>query len=380
MRIVFFSPLALAAVISVYFGLTTTWIVPKHKSYDTSAGKVMVEQVAGSFSHPWALTFLSDGGMLVTERVGRLWRVDEHGARSEVADAPSVKSEGQGGLLDVVAARNFAESREIFMTFSEPEGSMSRTAVVIARLSDDGQRLENTRIIFRQQPAVEAVHHYGSRVVEALDGAIWVTLGERGYAAEAQNLSNHIGKVVRIARDGSVPPGNPFNGTTGLPEIWSLGHRNPQGAALDPVTGKLWTVEHGAKGGDEINQPEAGKNYGWPVITFGRNYNGAKIGEGTAKPGMEQPVHYWDPSIAPSGMMIYSGKLWPDWQGDIFVGALKYKLISRLDRQGDAITGEEQLFAEKYGRIRDIREAPDGAIWFLTDEGDGALYRVSPSN
>jgi glucose/arabinose dehydrogenase len=318
--------------------------------------------------------------MLVTERDGGLWRLGGSGERTAVAGVPMVKAGGQGGLLDVVAARDFADTREIFLTYSEPADSRSRTAVAVARLSDDGQRLEDTRIIFRQQPAVETSHHYGSRVVEAPDGTLWVTLGERGYAAEAQNPSNHIGKIVRIARDGSVPAGNPFTGGAGLPEIWSIGHRNPQGAALDPETGALWTVEHGAKGGDEINRPQPGENYGWPVISYGVNYIGTRIGEGTAKPGLEQPVYYWDPSIAPSGMMIYSGKLWPAWRGDIFVGALKSRLISRLDRQGGDITGEEQLFAGKYGRIRDVREGPDGAIWFLTDERNGALYRVTPAN
>jgi glucose/arabinose dehydrogenase len=380
MRFLFFTPLGLVAGIAMYFGLTANWIVPKHKVYETSAGSVAVEQVAGPFSHPWAVAFLPGGAMLVTERGGRLWRVDEERSRTEVAGAPAVKAERQGGLLDVVAARDFAETREIFLSFSEPANGMSRTAVAAARLSDDGQRLENMRIIFRQQPALETTHHYGSRIVEAPDGTLWVTLGERGYAAEAQSPANHIGKVVRIARDGAVPPGNPFTDGFGLPEIWSLGHRNPQGAALDPVTGKLWIVEHGARGGDEINQPEPGRNYGWPVITYGRNYDGARIGEGTEKAGMEQPVHYWDPSIAPSGMMIYSGKLWPEWQGDIFVGALKFKLVSRLERKGESIAGEEQLFAEKYGRVRDVRESPDGAIWFLTDEGEGALYRVTPAN
>jgi glucose/arabinose dehydrogenase len=377
---VLFAILAAATGTALYFGLTAPLIAPKHKIFATSAGEVAVLQVAGPFSHPWAVAFLPENVMLVTERGGRLWRVTEDGARTEVAGAPVVEAKGQGGLLDVVAARDFAATREIFLSFSEPENELSRTAVAVARLSDNGESLENLRILFRQQPAVSSSHHYGSRIVEALDGTLWVTLGERGIETQAQNQISHLGKVVRIARDGSVPRDNPFIGGFGKAEIWSYGHRNPQGAALDPATGKLWTVEHGAKGGDEVNKPEPGKNYGWPVISYGTTYAGTKIGTGTESGGMEQPIHYWDPSIAPSGMMIYSGKLWPDWQGDIFVGALKFKLISRLDRQGDHITGEEQLFAEKYGRIRDVREGPDGAIWFLTDEGEGGLYRVTPAN
>jgi glucose/arabinose dehydrogenase len=292
---------------------------------------------------------------------------------------PAVKAEGQGGLLDVVAARDFAESREIFLTYAEPVGDESRTAVAVARLSDDTENLENIRTIFRQQPETGATIHYGSRIVEALDGTLWVALGERKLSTQAQSPVSHIGKVVRINRDGLAPRDNPFIGAITLDEIWSFGHRNPQGAALDPETGALWTVEHGAKGGDEINKPEAGRNYGWPVISYGTTYAGTQIGVGTEREGMEQPVFYWDPSIAPSGMMIYSGKLWPEWQGDIFVGALKFQLISRLDRQGDSITGEERLFKEIYGRVRDVREGPEGAIWFLTDEDEGGLFRITPA-
>ena len=319
--------------------------------------------------------------MLVTERGGKLWRVTADGVRAEVAGAPNVVAVGQGGLLDVVAARDFATSREIFLTFSGAEGETdSRTEVAVARLADDGASLENFHVIFVQKPATSASHHYGSRIVEEPDGTLWVTLGDRGASTQAQNLRALVGKVVRIGRDGSIPADNPFTRGIGRHEIWSYGHRNPQGAALDPETGALWTVEHGAKGGDEVNRPQPGKNYGWPVISYGTTYADTKIGSGTHADGMEQPVHYWDPSIAPLGMMIYSGKLWPDWKGDIFVGSLKFKLISRLDRDGDQITSEERLFKPTYGRVRDIREGPDGAIWFLTDEDNGALYRITPAN
>ena len=383
MRFVLFFLLALGTGTALYFGLTAPLVAPKHRIHDTSAGEVAVARMAGPFAHPWAVAFLAQGAMLVTERGGRLWRLGPDGARAEVAGVPAVRAAGQGGLLDVVAARDFAASREIFLTYAEPvpesDGAKSRTAVAVARLSDDGQSLENLRVIFRQQPAVNATKHYGSRVVEAPDGTLWVTLGERGLPTQAQNPASHLGKIVRIARDGSVPRDNPLIGSLGLPEIWSFGHRNPQGAALDPETGALWTVEHGAKGGDEINRPEAGRNYGWPVISYGTTYAGTQIGAGTEKAGMEQPLYYWDPSIAPSGMMIYSGRLWPGWRGDIFVGALKFELISRLDREGDSITGEERLFEGVYGRVRDVREGPGGAIWFLTDEAEGALYRVTPA-
>ncbi|MGR3716591.1 MAG: PQQ-dependent sugar dehydrogenase [Thermohalobaculum sp.] len=378
MRLVLFILLALGTGTALYFGLTAPLVAPQHRAFDTSAGAVAVAQVAGPFDHPWAVAFLPGGVMLVTERGGRLWRLGPDGARAEVTGVPAVKAAGQGGLMDVVAARDFAGTREIFLTYSEPAGGKSRTAVAVARLGDDGERLENLRIIFRQQPAVDATRHYGSRVVEAPDGTLWVTLGERGLISQAQNPISHLGKVVRIARDGSAPRDNPFVGGIALDEIWSFGHRNPQGAALDPATGALWIVDHGAKGGDEINKPEGGRNYGWPVISYGTTYAGTKIGSGTEAKGMEQPVYYWDPSIAPSGMMIYSGRLWPGWQGDIFVGALKLKLISRLDRVGDSITGEERLFKGIYGRVRDVREGPKGAIWFLTDEDEGALYRVTP--
>ncbi len=379
MRFVLFILLALGTGAALYFGLTAPLAAPKHKIFDTSAGQVAVVQVAGPFAHPRAVAFVAEGAMLVTERGGRLWRLGPDGARAQVTGAPAVKVAGQGGLLDVVAARDFTATREIFLTYSEPTAGKSRTAVAVARLSDDGQRLENLRVIFRQAPAVNSTKHYGARVVEAPDGTLWVTLGERGLRSQAQNPISHLGKVVRIARDGSAPPDNPLAGGLGLPEIWSFGHRNPQGAALDPATGALWIVEHGAKGGDEINRPEPGRNYGWPVISYGTTYAGTKIGGGTERDGMEQPLHYWDPSIAPSGMIIYSGRLWPGWEGDIFVGALKFKLISRLDREGEAITGEERLFTDVYGRVRDVREGPDGAIWFLTDESEGALYRVTPA-
>lgn len=326
-------------------------------------GSVRIEAVIEGLYAPWAVGFLPDGGLLITERDGVLIHFKE-GVRREVSGLPRVYAKGQGGLLDVVVARNFAQTREIFLTYAEPRKSGSGTALARARLSKDASRLVDLQVLYRQKFSSRRTRHFGSRVVEGRDGTFYVTVGDRGDRPKAQSMDHHNGKVIQVSR-------------TGGGQIYSLGHRNPQGAALDE-RGRLWIVEHGAKGGDEVNQPEKGKNYGWPVISYGVHYKGSKIGEGTYKAGMEQPQFYWDPSIAPSGMMIYSGKLWPEWKGDIFVGSLKFDLISRLDRQRDKIIGEERLFKGKFERIRDIREAPDGSIYFLA-VGDGVLYRMVPN-
>ena len=247
--------------------------------------------------------------------------------------------------------------------------------MAVARLSEDARQLENVRIVFIARPVSSSNRHFGSRVVEARDGTLFVTLGERGDRPSAQDRSQHNGSVIRVNRDGSVPRDNPFIGQAGiLPEIWSYGHRNVQGAGLDG-TGNLITAEHGARGGDEVNLVRKGANYGWPVISYGRHYSGAKIGEGTAKPGMEQPLHYWDPSIAPSGLMVYSGKLWPDWAGDIFVGSLKFDYLARLE--GSPMREVEQISGPETGRVRDVVEGPDGSIWFIS-VSNGAVYRVDP--
>ncbi len=340
----------------------------------TSAGEVKVTPIMTGLDEPWAVAFVPGGGLLVTERDGRLL-YGADGKLQSVSGVPKVWARGQGGLLDVVAAKDFATSGEIFLTFSEPRDGGAGTALAVARFNPATPSLEDVRIIFRQKHATRAGQHFGSRVVEAPDGTLFLTIGDRGDRDTAQDTQRHSGSVIRVARDGSVPADNPFVGGGGLPEIWTFGHRNPQGATLD-LNGNLWTVEHGAKGGDEINRPQKGKNYGWPTISYGQHYSGGKIGEGTRKDGLEQPVHYWDPSIAPSGMMIYSGKLWPEWKGDMFVGSLKFDYLSRLD--GQSVDEQEQLFRDQFSRIRDVREAPDGAIWFLSVV-DGALYRVTPN-
>jgi len=341
----------------------------------SSNAEISITRMAGGLDQPWGMAFLPDGEFLVTERGGRLLRVAADGTVNSVDGVPQVVARGQGGLLDVMVPRDFASSRQIFLSFVKRQGNGSGTALAVATLSNDGQQLQNTQVIFEMAPGSSGNRHFGSRIVEASDGRIFLTIGDRADRPSAQDLASHNGTIIRINRDGSVPADNPFVGVPGaLPEIWSLGHRNAQGAALD-LQGNLWINEHGAQGGDEINRVRPGANYGWPVISYGVHYSGAKIGEGTTKEGMEQPAFYWDPSIAPSGLMIYSGKLWPDWRGDFFIGSLKFDYIARLDP--DAGFAEEKLQSGETVRVRDVREAPDGSIWFLS-AGNGAVYRMVP--
>jgi len=342
---------------------------------------VRVETVAGGLEHPWALAFLPDGRMLVTERPGHLRIVERDGRISEpLAGVPEVLARGQGGLLDVALDPRFADNRLVYLSYSEPgAGGAAGTAVARGRLGEG--RLEDVRVIYQQQPKVRSSLHFGSRLVFARDGTLFVTQGDRGaYRDGAQDLSVGFGKIVRIKPDGSVPRDNPFVGRAGVrPEIWSYGHRNVQSAALHPKTGRLWTVEHGARGGDELNRPEAGKNYGWPVITYGIDYSGATIGEGTAKPGMEQPVYYWDPVIAPSGMTFYTGDAFPDWKGSLLIGSLQPGLLVRLTLEDGKVAREERYLGELRERIRDVRQGPDGLLYLLTDSSDGRILRVRPA-
>jgi aldose sugar dehydrogenase len=343
---------------------------------------VKVETVAKGLVHPWGLQFLPDGRMLVTERPGRLRIVTRDGTLSApIANVPVVFATGQGGLLDVAVDPAFATSGTIYFTFAEPRGGgTAGTSVARAKLVETGTtaRLDDVRVIFRQQPQTTGGLHFGARIAIAGDGNLFVALGERYQRDRAQDLTTHYGKVVRIGPNGGVAKGNPVPaGRDVQPEIWSYGHRNPQSAAVHPVTGKLWTVEHGAKGGDEINIPEAGKNYGWPVITYGRDYTGAKIGEGTTKGGLEQPIYYWDPSIAPSGMAFYTGDLMPKWRGNLFVGALAGQHLARLVLDGETVVAEERLITNEGERIRDVREGPDGALYLLTDHPEGRVLRVT---
>ncbi|MEO0673161.1 MAG: PQQ-dependent sugar dehydrogenase [Pseudomonadota bacterium] len=346
--------------------------------------RIKVDVIAKGLDSPWAMAFLDNGDVLITEKPGGMKIVRAGGAAINVTGLPPIADVGQGGLLDVVTAPDFAETSKIFFSYSEPRGGgRSAVAVSHAVLNRDGgsARLENVTRIFQQQPAVRSGYHFGSRIVFRPDGTMFVTLGDRGRRDQSQKTDRHWAKVVRIAQDGSVPNDNPFVGRNGvLPEIWSIGHRNVQGADLHPETGQLWTVEHGARGGDEINLPEAGKNYGWPVISYGRHYSGGKIGVGRKRAGLEQPKYYWDPSIAPSGLTFYSGDLFPDWKGDVFVGALKYRLLVRLDlNDAGEIVGEERLLSDIGERIRHVRQGPDGALYVLTDSGNGKLLRITPA-
>jgi glucose/arabinose dehydrogenase len=345
--------------------------------------KFKVETMAVGLENPWAIAFLPDGRKLITERPGKLRLLEKDGKLSEVPGVPEVAAVGQGGFLDVVLAPDFEKSRRIYFTFAEPRGILNGTAVAHARLAGEGgkSKLEDVTVIFRMEPGRGGGFHFGSRLAFAPDGNLFVTLGERNAMQPAQDLTGHLGKVVRIAPDGSVPKDNPFvKREDARPEIWSYGHRNSQGAAIHPVSGKLWINEHGARGGDEINIPEAGKNYGWPVIAYGRHYSGAKIGEGTHKESMEQPIHYWDPSIGPSGMAFYTGDAFPAWKGNLFIGAMPLRHLQRLELDGEKVVHEERLLIGLGERIRDVRQAPDGTIWVLTDGRSGRALRLSPAN
>jgi glucose/arabinose dehydrogenase len=350
------------------------------KTIDTSAGFVEVTRVAGGLEHPWSAAFLRDGRILVAEKPGRLRLVVDSVVSDPLSGVPQVRYSGQGGLFDVVAAPDFADSGLIYLSYAEPADGGAGTALARARLTDAG--LQDVAVIFRMNRPSPGGRHFGGRIVFAPDGTLFLTTGDRGEPDRAQDPFDHAGKVLRLNPDGSIPADNPFaDGVAAAPEVWSLGHRNIQGAGLD-AEGRLWTVEHGAAGGDEVNRPEAGLNYGWPVISYGTHYSGARIGEGTARPGLEQPAFHWDPSIAPSGLTVYDGALFPEWRGDILVGALKYQLVSRLETdEAGAPTGvEERILDGDFGRIRDLRQGPDGALWFLTDEAPGGLYRVAPAD
>ncbi len=349
---------------------------------------VTAQTVAAGLQHPWAVAFLPEGRFLVTERPGRLRVIEPDGrVQAPVAGLPEIASGGQGGLLDVVTDSAFAQNRTIYFCFSEPGlGTTNSTAMARARLSVDLQRLEDVKIIFSQKPKVSSSAHFGCRIVERRvngkpDGTLFLTLGDRfSYKEQAQKLDNHIGKLVRVGKDGTIPKDNPFAGESrALPEVWSYGHRNAQGAALAP-DGTLWMHEHGPQGGDEINLPLPGKNYGWPVITYGENYGGGKIGEGlSAKPGMEQPLHHWTPSIAPSGMaFLTSDRYGAAWKGSLFVGSLKFQYLDRIELKNGKVAAEQRLLEDVGQRIRDVRQGPDGWLYVVTDSPRGQLIRVMP--
>jgi len=353
------------------------------RSFASQHGPVQVETLTRGLENPWSLAFLPDGRMLVTERPGRLRLATASGRLGvPIKGLPAVRAEGQGGLLDVAIAPDYAQSSTVYFCYAEPRQGGNGTTLARAKLALTGETgsLQAVQVIFRQTPTVDSTHHYGCRIVFANDGTLWLTMGDRGSQREqAQNPANHIGKVVRLNRDGSVPTDNPYLSTQGAqPELWSIGHRNAQGAARHPTTGALWLTEHGPKGGDEVNAPKPGRNYGWPVITYGVNYSGSKVGDGlTEKQGLEQPLWQWTPSIAPSGLAFYDHSRFAAWRGSLFAGSLKFGFVSRLTLDGEKVLAEERLLEGLNQRIRDVRQGPDGALYLLTDDSDGAILRVT---
>jgi glucose/arabinose dehydrogenase len=353
--------------------------LPGHaRDVTLQTGAFTVTQEVSNLEEPWAVGFLPDGGMLITERGGTLLHIGADGARQAVAGLPRVDVGGQGGLLDVMIPRDFARTREVFLTYSKRQGSGAGTALARGTLSDDGSRLRNVVDVWEMAQGTSGGRHFGSRIVEGPEGHLFITIGDRGDDDTAQDLGIESGSVVRLHRDGRIPADNPFLATSGArPGIWSYGHRNPQGAALAP-DGTLFVIEHGARGGDEVNVVTPGTNYGWPVISYGRHYSGFKIGEGTEKPGLAQPALFWDPSIAPSGAAVHSGASHGPWAGNLFVGSLKFDYIARLSTDG-TLREIEQIKLPETERVRDVREGPDGALWFLS-VGNGALYRLAPQS
>jgi aldose sugar dehydrogenase len=360
------------------------------QTIDTDLHKVLATKVVGGLKNPWSIAFLPDGRWLVTERAGTM-RIVENGKLlpKPIAGLPPVVEHGQGGLLDVVLHPKYAENGWIYWTYNAGTPGNYGTELARGKLAGtrDAPMMTNVEVLFKLEPKSDAGHHFGSRIVFDKQGFLYVTLGDRGDSPDkgakqrAQQLDDLAGKTVRLTDDGKVPPDNPFVKTAGArAEIFTYGNRNVQGAAIHPVTGKLWAHEHGPQGGDELNILIAGTNYGWPVITYGANYgSGTKIGEGNAKPGMAQPVVYWKPSIAPSGMMFYSGKKFPQWKDNLFVGALSYQLLVRITLDGDKVVSQERMFKKSFGRIRDVREGPDGFIYLVTDSSDGEIIRLEPA-
>lgn len=357
-----------------------------NETFDTEGPAIQVETFVEGLSHPWAIAFLPEGGMLVTERSGNLRAVGEDGSLSEpISGLPEVDARDQGGLLDVALDPDFAENRQVYVSYAEAGEGGNGTAVARGVLSEDMTSLEDVEVIFRQQPKVQSTKHFGSRLVFDGEGHLFVTLGERSdrqFRTQAQDLDSHLGKIVRINPDGGVPDDNPFVGQDGaLPEIWAYGVRNVQAAAINPASGVLWEIEHGPRGGDELNIIEPGANYGWPVVTLGVEYSGDPLPEAAeSREGMVDAIYSWTPVIAPSGMIFYDGEAFPDWQGNLFVGGLASTALVRLTLDGDSVTGEERLLEPLGLRIRDVAQGPDGAIYVATDHSSGEILRISPAD
>lgn len=368
----------IACIAGIAVSATAFAQAPRSPTPSSEASPFEVTTIVEGLQNPWGLALLPDGRMLVTERPGRL-RIVKDGKLSEpLKGLPDIRAGGQGGLLDIALSPQFATDGMIYFSFSEAGDGGAGTAVARGRLGETA--VENVQVIWRQSPKVESPNHWGSRLVFNPDNTLFITLGDRfNQRPLVQDLSTTIGKVVRINMDGSIPKDNPFvSRKDAKPEIWSYGHRSVQAAALHPTTHQLWTLEHGARGGDELNQPQAGLNYGWPVITYGVDYSGVKIGEGTQKAGMEQPVYYWDPVIAPSGAAFYTGNAFADWQGDLFVGSLQPGALVRLELTDGKVTKETRYLGELKERIRDVQQGSDGFLYLITDSPRGKVLRLSP--
>ncbi|MCG7990224.1 MAG: PQQ-dependent sugar dehydrogenase [Candidatus Thiodiazotropha lotti] len=373
---------AMAGSISLLLFACTAQPLLADKPIETEKQTIGYEIVTDQLSHPWAMVFMPDGAMLITEKNGKLRYLDAAGNLDPIPiqGLPEIRAHGQGGLLDVTLHPDFESNRYIYISYAERTGNRYGTTVMRGKLKNHA--LEESEVIFRLSNKTKSRHHFGSRLVFDNQGFLFITLGDRGDGPRAQDLDDHAGSLIRLHDDGRIPQDNPFkDNSKAKPEIYSYGHRNIQGAALHPASGSLWTHEHGPQGGDEINIPESGRNYGWPIITYGVNYViGTKIGEGTHKVGMEQPVHTWIPSIAPSGMSFYTGEQFPQWKGNLFVGSLKFQQLVRLEIDNNKITHEERLLTDKLGRIRDVRQGPDGMLYLLTDERKGKLVKIFPKN
>lgn len=348
--------------------------------YSTEKVSVQVETLASGLDNPWSVEVMPDGAFVVTELGGTLRIIRDGKASAPIRGVPKSARQGQGGLLDVALDPGFETNRTIFLSMAVADGGRYGTAIVRGVLSADGKKLTGVKELFRMNKFTGKGQHFGSRIAIASDGSLFFGIGDRGERDRAQDMRDHAGAILHINPDGSIPADNPYrDGKAGLPEVWSKGHRNPQGIVIDPKDHQLLTVEHGARGGDEVNAPQPGKNYGWPVITYGKDYSGAEIGVGQAADGYEQPLYYWDPSIAPGAIDVYHGAMFPQWEGDLLVSALKYQLLARLERdENGKIVSEERLFEGEFGRIRDVKVAPDGAVLMVTD--DGALLRVSAAD
>jgi glucose/arabinose dehydrogenase len=375
-------PRALTAILMLSLASAALWAWWGHQSQPQPRGPdpVTPEVVVEGLTHPWGMAFLPNGEVLISERPGRLRRVVEGQLLPQpVAGLPQIAAVGQGGALDVAIHPDYGENGWIYLAYVAGADDEVGTEVLRGRLQGEG--LTDVEVLFRMRPKSDGGRHFGARLVLDRQNYLYITLGDRGDRPRAQRLDDHAGTVIRLHDDGRIPDDNPFlDDPNALPEIYSYGHRNQQGAALHPESGRLWTHEHGPQGGDELNLIKPGANYGWPVISFGVNYGiGTQIGEGSAKEGMEQPLHYWDPSIAPSGMAFYTGDRYPGWKGDLFIGALKFQLLVRLQLDGTKVLSEQQMLHRKLGRIRDVEQGPDGYLYLLTDQDDGKLVRLLPN-